>query len=156
MTDESIVSVGSATIRPDLPVWDDAAFKQRVRAAAEKAGMRPREALREAGVSQGYLDKSGQGRASDVIEKLATILNVSPAYLAGWSEEAEKPVQDVFLPTHITCANGFAAYQLTLEMAASLRIMGANLAHMAEAMIGLADQVNQTMAANKRRDGGGG
>ena len=80
--------------------WDDAAFKTRVKAAAAKKGITLRDALLAAGVSRGHLDKTGEGRMTSTILRLAAALDVSPAYLFGISEQMQasakrgKPIID--------------------------------------------------------------
>ena len=97
MSDDSNITDGSVPNWAELPSpWDDAAFKQRVRIAAENKGLRVREALVAANVSPGYLDKSGDGRSTAVVLRLARILDVPPAYLYGVettprSAEASRP-----------------------------------------------------------------
>ena len=69
--------------------WDDAAFKTRVKAAAAKKGITLRDALLAAGVSRGHLDKAGEGRMTSMILRLAEVLDVSPAYLFGLSDQMQ-------------------------------------------------------------------
>jgi len=71
--------------------WDDEAFKRRVRAAVKKKGITLRAALDAADVSRYHLDKSGEGRSTSTILKLAQVLDVSPAYLFGLTPDPELP-----------------------------------------------------------------
>ena len=81
--------------RLDDNPWDDAAFKTRVKRAAEQKGISLRAALLAAGVSISHLDKPGRGRFTHTILKLAKALDVSPAYLYGLQEfpETIKPAK---------------------------------------------------------------
>jgi hypothetical protein len=141
---------GAATIRANLPAWNDAAFKQRVKDAAIKKGIRPREALREAGVSSGYLDKTSLGRATDVIQNLAVILDVSPAYLAGWAEPSEAQAKPD--PTQFSCANGYMAHEELLRVLTANKTLATQITLMAKLIATAADHLPK----NSERDGSGG
>ena len=125
--DNNGITYGSASIRADLPsLWDDTAFKIRVRTAAEKRGMRLREALVAAGVSPGYLDKSGEGRSTAVVLRLAQILDVSPVYLMGLKDE--KDVQPPDGVPVFTCSAGREAEEKLVKLSVYTKIISTQLA----------------------------
>jgi transcriptional regulator with XRE-family HTH domain len=68
-------------------VWDDVAFKERVKAAARRKGITVREALEAAGVSPYYLKKTVEGRSSNTLINLARVLDMPPAEMCGFSAE---------------------------------------------------------------------
>jgi transcriptional regulator with XRE-family HTH domain len=63
--------------------WDDAAFKERVKAAAQRKGVTMRQALEAAGVSPYYLKKTVEGRSTNTVLNLARVLDVPPAEMFG-------------------------------------------------------------------------
>jgi hypothetical protein len=57
-------------------LWDDAAFKERVKAAAERKGITVQQALAEVEVSRHYLEKQADGRSTNTVLNLARVLGV--------------------------------------------------------------------------------
>jgi len=64
-------------------LWDDPAFKARLRIAAKRKGTSVAKALLAVGASRNYLDKPIEGRSTNTILKLARHLEISPALLMG-------------------------------------------------------------------------
>lgn len=69
-------------------LWDDYAFCTRVRVAAREQGRTVAEILIEAGLSKWYLRKQVEGRSTNIVMRIARVLGMSPAELAGWASEA--------------------------------------------------------------------
>ena len=81
-TPEGVTEDGqSGEARP--PIWDDAGFRQRVKAIAQSKGIRITVLLAEAGLSHDYLQKQVAARRIDAILMLARGLGVDPAVLLG-------------------------------------------------------------------------
>lgn len=64
-------------------VWDDDAFKERVKAAADRKQMPMNQVLAAAGVSPSYLKKRVEGRSTNTVIKLARVLDVPAAEMFG-------------------------------------------------------------------------
>jgi transcriptional regulator with XRE-family HTH domain len=73
-------------------LWDDAAFKHRIKELAQRRGMTVRQALTDAGVSPYYLKKAVEGRSTNTVLKLATVLDVPAAEMFGLTTAAPQPV----------------------------------------------------------------
>ena len=65
-------------------LWDDNAFRARVRAAAAAQGRPLGSVLIGAGLSEFYLRKKVEGRSTNIVMKLARELGMTPTELAGW------------------------------------------------------------------------
>jgi transcriptional regulator with XRE-family HTH domain len=72
------------------PVWDDGAFKERVKAAAQRKGMTVRQVLEAAGVSPYYLKKTVVGRGINTMIQLARVLDMTPAEMCGFEPALSK------------------------------------------------------------------
>jgi hypothetical protein len=73
---------------PKTPIWDDAAFCQRVQIAAARLGKRLPEICAEAGVARDYLMKPARsGRNIDLVLRIARVLGVPYADLIGHNGE---------------------------------------------------------------------
>ena len=64
-------------------LWDDDAFKGRVKALAKKRGLSLKTALEAAGLDRGWLRYTPKGRMTNHVMKLARVLDVSFAELLG-------------------------------------------------------------------------
>lgn len=64
-------------------LWDDPAFKLRLRIAAKRQGTSVAKALAAVGASRNYLDKAIEGRSTNTILKLERHLNTPPGELFG-------------------------------------------------------------------------
>lgn len=76
---------------PESILWDDDAFRARVRAAAAMRGRTLAAVLTGAGLSEHYLRKRVEGRSTNIVMKIARELAMTPTELAGWPMTQAEP-----------------------------------------------------------------
>ena len=70
-------------VEQDVQLWDDAAFVQRVKEAAERKGMTIRQVLEAAVLAPSFLEKKRYERGTDAVLQLARVLDVPAAEMFG-------------------------------------------------------------------------
>lgn len=101
-------------------LWDDDAFKKRVRALAEKRGLSVQAALVAAGLDRGWLRYTPKGRMTNHVFRLAGVLGVPRAELLGLDAAAPKKA-------------GAATTQHAELIAETIRLMAAQMAALIDA-----------------------
>jgi len=71
-------------------LWDDAAFKNRVKVLAKARGLSMQAALEQAGITPRYFSRAQEGRSTNLILNLARALGVPPSELFGIEEQPEE------------------------------------------------------------------
>jgi hypothetical protein len=104
-----------------IELWDDPAFKRRVKAAAQRRGMTVAEALRMAGVSAAYLKKPAVGRGTNTVLSLARVLDVPPVVMFGLESEHTAEIDGDRLERITVVAQMMAAQLAALVYVASDR-----------------------------------
>jgi hypothetical protein len=104
-----------------IELWDDAAFKRRVKAAAQRRGMTVAETLRMAGVSAAYLKKPAVGRGTNTVLTLARVLEVPPIVMFGLEPEHTAEIDGDRLKRITVAARMMAAQLAALVYVASDR-----------------------------------
>jgi len=128
-------------------LWDDAAFKRRVKTLAKERGLKLGDALKAAGITPRYFSRPSEGRSTNLILNLARALDVSPSVLFGPSEALpnDPPIDHDKLERIAV-----ATRMMTAQLAALIYVVsdGSN-ADPARLMELVMDKVNGMTAAQK-------
>jgi hypothetical protein len=88
--EEAVQPSGPPPKRKRKPLWNDETFRRRVQLLSAQKGVTVREAMTGAGVATDYINKSAEGRSTNLIMAIADYFEVTPEYLA-WDPEVSAP-----------------------------------------------------------------